>query len=113
MHRHLADVWPVIDRDHSVRAVLVRGAGQGVSSGGNFDLLDAMTNAYDNRMEIMREARDLVMNMVGFSKPVILAYPRSRRAGAGLAVASLADTSRRGTLRHANRRPYPVGRRGR
>ena len=44
MHRDLADIWPVIDRDESVRAVLVRGEGGTFSSGGNFDLLDEMIN---------------------------------------------------------------------
>ena len=92
MHRDLADVWPVIDRDDSVRAVLVRGEGKAFSSGGNFDLLDAMINAYDTRIKIMREARDLVMNMVGFSKPVISAI-RGPAVGAGLVVALLADIS--------------------
>ncbi|BDH55752.1 hypothetical protein MTP03_06910 [Tsukamurella sp. PLM1] len=30
-HRELADVWPVIGLDESVRAVLIRGAGSGPS----------------------------------------------------------------------------------
>ncbi|MGV0793194.1 enoyl-CoA hydratase/isomerase family protein [Mycolicibacterium sp. XJ1819] len=92
MHRDLADMWPVIDRDDDVRAVLVRGEGKAFSAGGNFDLLDAMIDAYDTRIKIMREARDLVMNMVGFSKPVISAI-RGPAVGAGLVVALLADIS--------------------
>src|SRR3546814_5394433 len=35
MHRDLADMWPAIDKDDSVRAVLVRGEGKAFSSGGN------------------------------------------------------------------------------
>ena len=73
MHRDLADVWPAIERDETVRAVLVRGEGKAFSSGGNFDLLDEMMNDYASRVRIMREARDLVLNMVGFSKPVVSA----------------------------------------
>ena len=73
MHRDLADMWPAIDKDDNVRAVLVRGEGKAFSSGGNFDLLDDMINSYPSRVRIMREARDLVMNMVSFSKPVISA----------------------------------------
>ena len=92
MHRDLADMWPTIDRDHSVRAVLVRGAGTAFSSGGNFDLLDGMIDDYTSRVQIMREARDLVMNMVSFSKPVISAV-RGPAVGAGLVVAILADIS--------------------
>jgi enoyl-CoA hydratase len=92
MHRDLADVWPAIDKDDAVKAVLVRGEGEAFSSGGNFDLLEDMINEYSSRMRIMREARDLVMNMVGFSKPVVSAV-RGPAVGAGLVVAMLADIS--------------------
>lgn len=33
MHRDLAHVWPAIDRDDAVRAVLIRGAGERAFSG--------------------------------------------------------------------------------
>jgi enoyl-CoA hydratase len=92
MHRDLADVWPAIDRDETIRAVLVRGEGKAFSSGGNFDLLDEMMNDYASRVRIMREARDLVLNMVGFSKPVVSAVV-GPAVGAGLVVALLADIS--------------------
>lgn len=92
MHRDLADVWPAIDRDEAVRAVMVRGEGKAFSSGGNFDLLDEMTNDYASRVRIMREARDLVLNMVNFSKPVVSAVV-GPAVGAGLVVALLADIS--------------------
>lgn len=92
MHRDLADVWPVIETDPRVRAVLVYGAGEVFSSGGNFELIGDMINEYDSRMRIMREARSLVTNMVNFSKPVISAV-RGPAVGAGLVVAMLADIS--------------------
>ncbi|BCQ07282.1 enoyl-CoA hydratase [Mycobacterium heckeshornense] len=92
MHRDLADVWPVLERDPTVRAVLVRGEGRAFSSGGNFDLLDEMTADYASRIRIMGEARDLVMNMVGFTKPVVSAI-LGPAVGAGLVVAMLADIS--------------------
>jgi enoyl-CoA hydratase len=92
MHCDLADIWPVIDRDPAVRAVIVRGAGKAFSSGGNFELLDEMINGYESRMRIMREARDLVYNLINCSKPVISAV-RGPAVGAGLVVAMLADIS--------------------
>jgi enoyl-CoA hydratase len=92
MHRDLADVWPAIERDESVRAVLVRGEGKAFSSGGNFDLLDEMINDYTSRVRIMREARDIVLNLVAFSKPVVSAVV-GPAVGAGLVVAMLADIS--------------------
>jgi enoyl-CoA hydratase len=92
MHRDLADVWPAIERDQSVRAVLVRGEGKAFSSGGNFDLLDEMINDYSSRVRIMREARDLVLNIINFSKPVVSGVI-GPAVGAGLVVAMLADIS--------------------
>ena len=92
MHRDLADIWPVIDRDPAVRVVLVRGEGKAFSSGGSFDLIDETINDYEGRIRIMREARDLVLNLVNFDKPVVSAI-RGPAVGAGLVVALLADIS--------------------
>lgn len=92
MHRDLADVWPVIEKDDRVRAVLVRGEGKAFSSGGNFDLLAEMIDDYSSRVRIMREARDLVVNIIACSKPIISAV-RGPAVGAGLVVAMMADVS--------------------
>ncbi|OBF57701.1 enoyl-CoA hydratase [Mycobacterium sp. 852002-53434_SCH5985345] len=92
MHRDLADIWPAIARDPDVRVVLVRGEGKAFSSGGSFDLIAETIGDYEGRMRIMREARDLVLNMVNFDKPVVSAI-RGPAVGAGLVVALLADVS--------------------
>jgi enoyl-CoA hydratase len=92
MHRDLADIWPAIGRDPGVRAVLVRGEGKAFSSGGSFDLIDETMGEFNDRLRIMREARDLVLNMVNFDKPVISAI-HGAAVGAGLVVALLADVS--------------------
>jgi enoyl-CoA hydratase len=92
MHRDLADIWPTIDRDPAVRVVLVRGAGKAFSSGGSFDLITETIGDYESRIRIMREARDLVLNLVNFDKPVVSAI-RGPAVGAGLVVALLADIS--------------------
>ncbi|MGH3562267.1 MAG: enoyl-CoA hydratase-related protein, partial [Mycobacterium sp.] len=92
MHRDLADVWPTIDHDDAVRAVLVRGEGKAFSAGGSFELIEQTKGDYPDRVRIMREARDLVLNIVNFSKPVISAI-RGPAVGAGLVVALLSDIS--------------------
>lgn len=92
MHRDLADVWPAIDRDDAVRAVLVRGEGKAFSAGGSFELIEKTIGDYPGRMQVLREARDLVLNMVNFSKPVIAAI-NGPAVGAGLVVALLSDVS--------------------
>jgi len=91
-HGQLADIWPVIDRDESVRAVVIRGAGRGFSAGGSFDLIESMVADPAVRTRVMREARDLVYNVINCSKPIISAI-HGPAVGAGLAVALLADIS--------------------
>src|SRR4051794_24954273 len=92
MHGELADVWPVIDRDPDVRVVVIRGAGKGFSAGGSFDLLDASIHDYAVRTRVMREARDLVYNVLNCSKPIVSAI-HGPAVGAGLVVGMLADIS--------------------
>src|SRR5687768_9130456 len=92
MHRELADVWPTIDRDPDVRAVIIRGEGTAFSSGGSFESIEAMSNDFDTRMQVMREARDLVHNIISFQKPLISAVV-GPAVGAGLVAAMLADIS--------------------
>jgi len=92
MHRQLADVWPVIDADPDTRVALIRGEGKGFSSGGSFELIEGMIDDYETRARAMREARDLVYNVINCSKPVVSAI-HGPAVGAGLVVAMLADIS--------------------
>ncbi|SHK26363.1 enoyl-CoA hydratase [Pseudonocardia thermophila] len=91
-HQQLADIWPVIDRDPAVRVVLVRGEGRAFSAGGSFDLIETMVEDPAQRSRVLREARDLVYNVINCSKPVVSAI-HGPCVGAGLAVALLADVS--------------------
>jgi enoyl-CoA hydratase len=91
-HSEIPAVWPVIDRDPDVRAVVVRGAGKAFSAGGSFDLIDAQIEDYDIRMRVMRESRDLFYNIINCSKPIISAI-HGPAVGAGLVVALMADIS--------------------
>jgi len=91
-HREIGDVWLSFDRDDDVRAVIVQGAGKGFSSGGSFELLEQMTNAFETRGRVMREARDLVNNLLACSKPIVSAI-HGPAVGAGLVAAILADVS--------------------
>jgi enoyl-CoA hydratase len=91
-HLDLADIWTVVDRDPDTRVAVISGAGKGFSSGGSFDLLDELTNDYAARMRVMREARDLVMNVINCSKPIVSAM-HGPAVGAGLVAGMLADVS--------------------
>ena len=91
-HGQLADVWPVIDRDDSARVILIRGAGKGFSAGGDFAMIESIIDDYDTRLRTLREARDLVLNIVNCSKPIVSAI-HGPAVGAGLVAALLADVS--------------------
>lgn len=91
-HRELADVWVEIDRDPDVHVAMIRGAGKGFSAGGSFDLLDRLMNDDAARLRTMREARDLVFNIIQCSKPIVSAV-HGPAVGAGLVAALLADVS--------------------
>jgi enoyl-CoA hydratase len=92
MHRELADVWRTIDRDPETRVALLRGAGKAFSAGGSFDMIDDITNDYATRLRIMREARDLVYNVIECGKPIVSAM-HGPAVGAGLVAGVLADVS--------------------
>ncbi|HEX9707243.1 MAG TPA: enoyl-CoA hydratase/isomerase family protein [Steroidobacteraceae bacterium] len=92
MHRDLAGVWRAIDAEATVRSVLIRGAGEHFSSGGDFEMVERMISDEATLLRVWREASDLVYNLVDCSKPVVSAI-RGTAVGAGLAVALLADVS--------------------
>lgn len=92
MHRDLAGVWRAVDGDAAVRAVVVRGAGEHFSSGGDFAMIERMIEDEATLLRVWREASDLVYNLVNCRKPVVSAI-RGTAVGAGLAVALLADIS--------------------
>ena len=91
-HRDLVEVWLTVDKDPDTRVALIRGAGKGFSSGGSFELLSDLTTNYEVRTRVMREARDIVYNVINCSKPIVSAV-HGPAIGAGLAVAMLADVS--------------------
>jgi enoyl-CoA hydratase len=91
-HREIADVWSTVDRDPDARVAILQGAGKGFSSGGSFDLLDGIIDDYATRTRVMREARDLVWNVVNCSKPIVSAI-HGPAVGAGLVAGILADVS--------------------
>lgn len=92
MHREIADVWLAVDRDAETRVAILQGAGKAFSAGGSFELLDDMIRDYAARTLVLREARDLVYNVIHCSKPVVSAI-HGPAVGAGLVAALLADVS--------------------
>jgi enoyl-CoA hydratase len=92
MHRELALVWRDIDADPKVSAVIIRGAGEAFSSGGDLDLVQQMSEDFDVLTRVWKEARDLVYNIINCSKPIVSAM-QGPAVGAGLVAGLLADVS--------------------
>ena len=91
-HREIGEIWLTVDKDPDVQVAILQGAGKGFSAGGSFDLIDGMISDYAIRTKVMREARDLVWNVINCSKPIISAI-HGPAVGAGLVAGLLADVS--------------------
>ncbi len=92
MHAELADIWLDVDRDDETRAVILTGVGRAFSAGGDFDMIEAIMDDFETRARVMREARDMVYNLINCGKPVVSAM-RGPAVGAGLVCGLLADIS--------------------
>ena len=85
-------IWLAVDRDPETRVALLQGAGRAFSAGGSFELLSGIIDDYAVRTRVMREARDLVFNVINCSKPIVSAI-HGPAVGAGLVAGLLADVS--------------------
>ena len=63
-HNGLSRVWLDVGDDPDVRVVVVTGAGDAFSAGGDLDWIESMVNNYDVMREVFREAGDIVYRMV-------------------------------------------------
>ncbi|WP_445503827.1 enoyl-CoA hydratase/isomerase family protein [Microvirga sp. G4-2] len=89
-HRELADIWRVVDRDRETLAVLLCANGKAFSAGGDFEVVEKLTQSFEERANMWREARDLVYNIINCSKPIVSAV-QGAAVGAGLAAALVCD----------------------
>jgi len=92
LHWELTQLWLTIDADPDTRVAVVTGAGRAFSAGGDLEMVEA--NATDPRRlaRTIREASDIVYNMINLDKPIVSAI-NGVAVGAGLVVALLADVS--------------------
>jgi enoyl-CoA hydratase len=91
-HREITYVWRDVDADPDVDVVVITGAGKAFSAGGDFEMIEQITDDFDARARTWKEARDLVYNMLNCGKPVISAI-NGPAVGAGLVAALMADVS--------------------
>jgi enoyl-CoA hydratase len=92
MHWELAEIWLDVDRDPETRVAILRGSERGFSGGGDFAMIEAITQDFEARARTWREARDIVYNVINCSKMVVSAM-NGPAVGAGLVAGLLADIS--------------------
>ncbi len=92
LHNEVSTIWPIIDADPTVSAVIITGAGNAFSAGGDLVHEQKVQRDHEMRMQVLKEARELVLGMLNCSKPIISAI-RGWAVGAGLACALMADIS--------------------
>ena len=92
LHWELTQVWPTLDADDSARVAVVTGAGRAFSAGGDLDMVEANSRDPKRLARTVREASDIVYNMINLDKPVISAI-NGVAVGAGLVVALMSDIS--------------------
>ncbi|HEV8587181.1 MAG TPA: enoyl-CoA hydratase/isomerase family protein [Methylomirabilota bacterium] len=93
LHWELTQVWLTFDADPEARVAVVTGAGnRAFSAGGDLEMVEANARDPKRLARTIREASDLVYNMINTDKPIVSAI-NGVAVGAGLVVALLADIS--------------------
>ncbi len=93
LHWELTQVWLTFDADPDARVAVVTGAGtRAFSAGGDLEMVEANARDPKRLARMIREASDLVYNMINTDKPIVSSI-NGVAVGAGLVVALLADIS--------------------
>jgi enoyl-CoA hydratase/carnithine racemase len=92
LHWELTQVWLTIAADPDTRVAVITGKGRAFSAGGDLEMVDANATDPTRLYNTLKEASDIVYNMINCDKPIISAI-NGVAVGAGLVVALLADIS--------------------
>jgi enoyl-CoA hydratase len=93
LHTELVEVWRDVTVDDETRVAVITGAGRAFSAGGDLDdMVLYQAGDFDKMTGTMKEAADLVYNVMRCPKPIISAI-NGVAVGAGLVVAMLSDIS--------------------
>jgi enoyl-CoA hydratase len=90
MHQELVRVFPQIGRDPEAHVVVLTGAGDVFSAGGDIDALRASLDDQARWMESMSEAREILSGLLNLDRPVI-AKVNGHAIGLGATLALMCD----------------------
>jgi enoyl-CoA hydratase len=90
LHHELARIWPDLDADPEVRAIVLTGAGRAFSGGGDLHLLERMAHDVALRAAIMAEGAEIVRGMTAVRVPIVAAV-NGAAVGLGCSLTSMSD----------------------
>jgi enoyl-CoA hydratase/carnithine racemase len=90
LHSGLAELFPQIDADDDVRAVVLTGNGRAFSAGGDFAYLDELSQDPDLRRETLADGKSIVTGMAGCRVPIVAAV-NGPAVGLGCSLVALSD----------------------
>ncbi|MET0728199.1 MAG: enoyl-CoA hydratase/isomerase family protein [Acidimicrobiales bacterium] len=90
LHQGLAALFPQIDADPDVRAVVLTGNGRAFSAGGDFVYLDELIEDEELRRVSLADGRKIVTGMVSCRVPIVAAV-NGPAVGLGCSLVALSD----------------------
>ena len=90
LHHGLADLFPQIDADPDVRAVVLTGNGRAFSAGGDFTYIDQLARDEELRHQSLTHGRQIVTRMVACRVPIVAAV-NGPAVGLGCSLVALSD----------------------
>ena len=90
LHQGLAELFPQIDADPDVRAVVLTGNGRAFSAGGDFRYIDELTKDDELRRLTLVHGRQIVTGMVACRVPIVAAV-NGPAVGLGCSLVALSD----------------------
>ena len=90
LHAGVARLFPQLSEDPEARVAVLTGEGRAFSAGGDFDLLDRMSNDRRLRRDTLAEGRAIVLNMVRCRVPIVAAV-NGPAVGLGCSLVALSD----------------------
>lgn len=90
LHARLVDIWRELDRDPKARCVVLTGAGETFSGGGDFAFLKAQHQSLALRYAVSQQAGAILNAMINFRLPVVAAV-NGPAVGLGASLALCCD----------------------